>query len=75
MEAGDWYIFRKLSGSVVEVSFYLVGKGIGFFGVKVKFHPENNLTLIHRQLYPNLALADHTSHEVMRVSAIFTWEK
>ena len=35
----------------------------------------NNLTLIHRQFCPNLALANHTPHEVMRVSAIFTWEK
>ena len=34
-----------------------------------------NLTLIHRQFCPNLALANHTPHEVMRVSAIFTWEK
>ena len=29
------------------------------------------LTLIHRQFCPNLALANHTPHEVMRVSAIF----
>ncbi|MDE6916312.1 MAG: hypothetical protein K2P39_05885, partial [Lachnospiraceae bacterium] len=35
----------------------------------------NNLTLIHRQFCPNLALANHTPHEVMRVSAVFTWEK
>ena len=34
-----------------------------------------NLTLIHRQFCPDLALANHTPHEVMRVSAIFTWEK
>lgn len=35
----------------------------------------NNLTLIHRQFCPNLALVNHTPHEVMRVSAIFTQKK
>lgn len=30
----------------------------------------NNLTLIHRQFCPNLALANHTLHEVMRVVGI-----
>lgn len=35
----------------------------------------NNLTLIHRQFCPNLALANHTPHEVMRVPAIFTLKK
>lgn len=35
----------------------------------------NNLTLIHRQFCPNLALANHTPHEVMRVPAIFTQKK
>ena len=33
------------------------------------------MTIIHRQFCPNLALANHTPHEVMRVSAIFAWEK
>ena len=32
----------------------------------------SNLTLIHRQFCPNLALANHTPHEVMQVPAIFT---
>lgn len=35
----------------------------------------NNLTLIHRQFCPNLALVNHTPHEVMRVSAIFAQKK
>ena len=34
-----------------------------------------NLTLIHRQFCPDLALANHTPHEVMRVSAIFAQKK
>ena len=34
-----------------------------------------NLTLIHRQFCSNLALANHTPHEVMRVSAIFAQKK
>ncbi len=35
----------------------------------------SNLILIHRQFCPNLALANHTPHEVMRVSAIFAQKK
>ena len=35
----------------------------------------NNLILIHRQFCPNLALANRTPREVMRVSAIFTQKK
>ena len=34
-----------------------------------------NLTIIYLQFYPDLAIIYHTPHEVMRVSAIFTWEK
>ena len=34
-----------------------------------------NLTLIDRQFCSNLALANHTPHEVMRVSAIFAQKK
>jgi len=39
------------------------------------FSIESYLTLIHRQFCPNLALANHTPHEVMRVSAIFAQKK
>jgi hypothetical protein len=35
-----------------------------------QFRITYNLTLIHRQFCPNLALANHTPHEVMRLPGI-----